>query len=71
MRVFEPNHPAARTNTPVSGRIVTTLYDLIASLNAQVTPSEDELVITAMKHIMNTRRLTFLELPPTYRIKCA
>jgi hypothetical protein len=71
MRVVEPNVPAANTDVPASGRIVTTLYDLIESLNVQVMPGEDDLVITAMKNILNTRRLTFLELPFAPRVKCA
>ncbi len=63
MRVFEPHDPTTRPDAPASGRIVTTLYDLIESLNVQVLPGEDDLVVTAMKNIMNTRRLTFRVVP--------
>lgn len=71
MRVFEFNNPAVSTEEPAPGRIVTTLYDLIESINVQVLPGEDDLVIAAMKNIMDTRRLTFLELPHAHRVKCA
>jgi hypothetical protein len=71
MCVFESNHITEATHTPASGQIVTTLYDLIESLNAQVMPGEDELVIAAMKNIMNTRRLMFVEVHQAHRLKCA
>jgi hypothetical protein len=72
MRVFETNHIMAdAADAPTSGRIITTLYDLIESLHAQVTPGEDDLVIAAMRHIINTQRLTFLELHRGHRLKCA
>ncbi|ETX07824.1 hypothetical protein [Candidatus Entotheonella palauensis] len=71
MRVFEPNHAADTTEAPASGRIVTTLYDLIESLHTQVMPGEDDLVIAAMKNIMNTRQLMFLELHHAHRVKVA
>ncbi len=69
MRVFEPNHLADTTDAVASGRMVTTLYELIESLHAQVAPGEDDLVIAAMKNIINTRRLTFLELRHAHRLK--
>ncbi len=71
MHAAELNHALVRADTPASGRIVTTLYDLIESLNTQTKPDEDDLVIAAMKHIMNTQRLTFLDVPHAHRVKCA
>jgi hypothetical protein len=71
MCIFEPNHLADTPDAAASGRMVTTLYELIESLHAQVTPGEDDLVIAAMKNIINTRRLTFLELCYVHRLKCA
>jgi hypothetical protein len=64
-------HHIALTESPASGRIVTTLYDLIESLNSQVMPGEDDLVVAAMKHIINTRRLMFLEFEQAHQLKCA
>ncbi len=75
MRVIELHNPTAKADTPAPGsapgRIVTTLYDLLESLNAQALPGEDDLVIAAMQNIVNTQRLTFLELPHAHRIQCA
>lgn len=71
MRMYKPNHTAEVTEAPTSGRIVTTLYDLIEALHTQVMPGEDDVVIAAMKHIMDTRRLTFLELHDAHQVKVA
>ena len=48
MRRFELNDSTAITEAPASGQIVTTLYDLIESLNTQVVPDEDDLVVAAI-----------------------
>ncbi|ETW95930.1 MAG: hypothetical protein ETSY1_28660 [Candidatus Entotheonella factor] len=71
MRACKPTPTAEPTDAPAPGHIVTTLYDLIEALHAQVTPGEDDLVIAAMKNIMNTRQLTFIDLPHTHRVKVA
>jgi hypothetical protein len=71
MRVFEPKSMAETNDAAAYDRIVTTLYDLIESLHTQVTSGEDELVIAAMKHLINTRRLTFLALRHAHRLQCA
>jgi hypothetical protein len=39
--------------------IRTTLYDLIAALNAEVGTDEDDLVIAGVMHLLNTHRLTY------------
>jgi hypothetical protein len=39
--------------------IRTTLYDLIAALNAEVGADEDDLVIAGVMHLLNTYRLTY------------
>jgi hypothetical protein len=39
--------------------IRTTLYDLIAALNAEVGADEDDLVIAGVMHLLNTHRLTY------------
>ena len=71
MLFFETIHATDAAGASTPGRIVTTLYELIEALHAQVTPGEDDLVIAAMQHIMNTRRLAFVELPHAHRLKCA
>jgi hypothetical protein len=44
---------------PRSLIIRTTLYDLIAALNAEVGTDEDDLVIAGVMHLLNTHRLTY------------
>jgi hypothetical protein len=44
---------------PRSLIIRTTLYDLIAALNAEVGADEDDLVIAGAMHLLNTYRLTY------------
>ena len=53
-----------RTRTP----IITTLYDLIAVLNAQVEPWEDDVVTATVVHLCNVGRLRFLGVPGDYRV---
>ena len=36
----------------------TTLYDLIAAVNAEVDEEEDELVVACVVHLLKTQRLT-------------
>ena len=38
----------------------TTLYDLIAAINAVVGAEEDDLVIACVVHLLKTQRLTYL-----------
>jgi hypothetical protein len=53
--------PAA---TPVTSSdpasITTTLYDLVAALNAEVNPEDDALVAAAVVHIINANRARFV-----------
>jgi hypothetical protein len=44
---------------PRSLIIRTTLYDLIAALNAEVGADEDDLVIAGVMHLLNTHQLTY------------
>jgi hypothetical protein len=48
-----------RGKRPRSLIIRTTLYDLIAALNAEVDGDEDDLVIAGVMHLLNTHRLTY------------
>jgi len=49
--------PAAASNPT---RITTTLYELVAALNAQVAPEDDALVTAAVIHLMHVHRARFV-----------
>ena len=51
--------------------IVTTLYDLIAALNEQVEPWEEDGVTAAVVDLCNTGRLKFINAPEAYEVACA
>ena len=40
--------------------VQTTLYDLIASINANIAPQNDHQVIAEVLHLLNSGRVTFL-----------
>jgi hypothetical protein len=40
--------------------ITTTLYDLIAAINSEVSPEEDALVIATVMALLNSGRVRFL-----------
>ena len=56
--------------TPEQTVIVTTLYDLIAALNEQVEPWEEDVVIAAVAHLCNTGNLHFLRVPGDCEVVC-
>jgi len=56
---FETAEMATSEQTP----IVTTLYDLIAALQEEVEPWEDDLVTSAVADLCNSKRLHFINLP--------
>jgi hypothetical protein len=51
--------------------IVTTLYDLIAVLNEQGEPWEEDVVIDAVVDLCNTGNLHFLRVPGNCEVVCA
>ena len=51
--------------------IVTTLYDLIAALNEQVEPWEEDVVTAAVVDLCSTGRLRFLNAPENCEVVCA
>ena len=57
--------------TPETTPIVTTLYDLIATLTEEVEPGEDDVVTATVVHLCNTGRLRFLGMPRNCEIVCA
>ena len=50
--------------------IVTTLYDLIAALNEEVDPWEEDVVTAAVAHLCNTENLHFLRVPGDCEVVC-
>ena len=53
----------ATTTDPQPKNVViqTTLYDLIASINATIPPEEDHLVIATVSRILDAGRVSFLQ----------
>ncbi|WP_218673818.1 hypothetical protein, partial [Candidatus Entotheonella palauensis] len=64
--IIEPIDVAAAEQTP----IITTLYDLIAALQEQVAPEEDNIVTSAVVDLCKTRHLHFLNLPNDHGVIC-
>jgi hypothetical protein len=50
--------------------ITTTLYDLIADLQENVEPWEDNLVTSAVADLCNSKRLHFINLPGNSKLVC-
>ena len=48
---------------PGRTRIVTTFYDLITALHESIEPGEEDLVTTAVVHLVNAGHVKFLERP--------
>jgi hypothetical protein len=53
-------NPGAPGAIPRPRRIITTLFELIAAINEQVDPGEDDLVLAAVLHLWQTSRVSFL-----------
>ena len=51
-------------------KIQTTLYDLVATLNAEFSPDEDNVVIATVVHLLNTHRVTCTGALREYRLVC-
>jgi hypothetical protein len=51
-------------------KIQTTLYDLVATLNAELSPDEDNVVIETVMHLLNTHRVTCTGALQGYRLAC-
>ena len=51
-------------------KIQTTLYDLVAALNAELSPDEDTLVTAAVVHLLNTHQVTCTGALQGYRLVC-
>ena len=53
-----------------AAKIQTTLYDLIATLNVELSPDEDNVVIATIMHLLNTHRVTCTGALQGYRLVC-
>ena len=51
-------------------KIQTTLYDLVAVLNAELSPDEDNIVTATIVHLLNTHRVTCTGALRGYRLVC-
>ena len=51
-------------------KIQTTLYDLVATLNAELSPDEDNILIATIVHLLNTHRVTCTGALQGYRLVC-
>jgi len=51
-------------------KIQTTLYDLVSTLNAELSPDEDNVVTATVVHLLNTRRVTCTGALQGYRLVC-
>ena len=51
--------PASQDDTS-SGTITTTLYDLMDAMQDDITPSEEDLVVASVVHLLRSGRITFL-----------
>jgi hypothetical protein len=51
-------------------KIQTTLYDLVATLNAELSPDEDNVVTETVVHLLNTHRVFCTGALQGYRLVC-
>jgi len=51
-------------------KIQTTLYDLVATLNAEISPDEDNVVTATVVHFLNTHQVTCIGALQGYRLVC-
>jgi hypothetical protein len=51
-------------------KIQTTLYDLVSTLNAELSPDEDNVVTATVVHLLNTHRVTCTGALQGYRLVC-
>ena len=60
----------AHTVMAQAAKIQTALYDLVATLNAEFSPAEDNVVIATVVHLLNTHRVTGTGALQGYRLVC-
>ena len=59
----DQDRTACEGQAPSRMRLVTTFYDLIAALHESIEPGEEDLVTTAVVHLVNAGHVKFLERP--------
>jgi len=52
-------------------KIQTTLYDLVATINTEISPDEDNMVTATVVHFLNTHRVTCTGALQGYRLVCS
>jgi hypothetical protein len=62
--------PTAARKTSQPARLQTTLYDLVAAINAEVGADEEEAGLATMVHLLQTYRTTCTIGGKTYRLVC-
>src|SRR5215470_1358591 len=60
MQAFATNLATAPATSSTPARITTTLYDLVAAIDAEVGPDEGHLVTAAVIHLINSSRARFV-----------
>jgi hypothetical protein len=58
-----------RTVSP-PGRLQTTLYDLIAAINTEAGPEDEEVMLATMVHLLQTYCITYTHGGTPYRLVC-
>jgi hypothetical protein len=53
-----------------AAKIQTTLYDLVATLNVELSPDADNIVIATVVHLLNTHRVTCTGALQGYQLVC-
>lgn len=71
MRAVTQSMPTGETQPPERVAITTTLFDLIAALNEEVGPGEEDRVTAAVVHLCTSGRLQFLGTLTNYEVACA
>jgi hypothetical protein len=62
--------PTAERTVSKQEWLETTLYDLLAALNAAAGPEDEEVVLATMVHLLQTSRITCTHGGTTYRLVC-
>jgi len=70
VKTLHASLPRLRKIPQDSEAIHTTLYDLIAALNAETESHEEDIILAALMHILNTKRVLCTGALQGYRITC-